>query len=645
MMTMHPHPRLHRSALPRAAPLLALCALSLSLWSSTSLAHAQYTSRTSPNPAKDEGFDRAVEQVMEGEFEAALPALEKSAANGNAMAQYLYAALLRRGLGGPADPQRAIELLRRACQSGPIFPDAMLELAQVLEDRGGEASEWLDLLQRASTCGNNAAALELGNVHFLGKGVPVNREEAYAWYSLAANNKNEFAANNLRACEQGMDEAAIARGKQRLQEIYKLPAPTGSTLQFQINMRSAMDAAFDKGRKAYEGRQIEEARRRLEPLARNYNPGALFYVARMHETGRGYEQDYLEAARLYAAAIQQNEGTSLGNLARLFKQGLGVAKNAQAAATLYHLAAWRGDPDAQNEYALASIQGEGTERDPVAAFVWWSLAAEAGNEHAPNNLRILQEQDLPRDRVDEAKKKLEEVRAQKKQGASPPMAKLDLGTPKLFEVSTQAVAKRGYSSSVEEPKKVQSNEVVIEDSEDINNDPNKGREVPKGPGLQRWTSPDGKLALQKPMTWKVQHGDIFGGGTYGCTVQNADESAGVLFVVAPGAGQRFQNASDFAQATLEAIGEDMQNFRVTNRIQAPDGSKVRIDATFVEDGKPTVGTFQFTIDGQEGRVMALGAEQRIWKETETLLQDIALSIRYPAPKGEEQPNGRGGRRF
>ncbi|HMQ23926.1 MAG TPA: hypothetical protein PKE00_15655, partial [Planctomycetota bacterium] len=129
------------------------------------------------------------------------------------------------------------------------------------------------------------------------------------------------------------------------------------------------------------------------------------------------------------------------------------------------------------------------------------------------------------------------------------------------------------------------------------------------------------------------------------TVQNADESAGVLFVVAPGAGQRFQNASDFAQATLEAIGEDMQNFRVTNRIQAPDGSKVRIDATFVEDGKPTVGTFQFTIDGQEGRVMALGAEQRIWKETETLLQDIALSIRYPAPKGEEQPNGRGGRRF
>ncbi|MCA8971836.1 MAG: sel1 repeat family protein, partial [Planctomycetes bacterium] len=460
-------------------PLLPLIPMLLAVPAMARTAASQYTS-SSPVENDSKDFDRGASLVMEGEFEQALPLLDKAAQGGNVMAQYLTAKLIRRGFGTPKDLDRAIRLLRSAC-AGQTFPEALLELGQALEEANADSAEWTSVLKRASAAGNSGASLELGNAYFLGSQIQRDLAMAFAWYSLAADQNNQYAINNLRAVQQNITDDQRARGQQILEELRSASrqGTAGGSVQFQFDLNSAIQAAFDKGRKAYEGRNLDEARRRLEPLARSRNPGALFYVARMHETGRGYDQDYLEAARLYAVAIQQGEGTSLGNLARLFKQGLGVSKSPNAAATLYYGAAWRGDADAQNEYGLAAIQGAGVERDPIAAYVWWTLASEAGNEHAKNNLPILLQQDLPQEKRAAADAQLADVRKKRAQGFAPAAPNLDLGTPRLMTAGAKAITKK-YSSS---------EEVVVDSDNKKENDKKD---------LETWRSPDGKLLAKKP---------------------------------------------------------------------------------------------------------------------------------------------------
>ena len=56
----------------------------------------------------------------------------------------------------------------------------------------------LEALKRRALAGEVAAQLELGNAHFEGNGVPVNKKAAEYWWRLAAAQQNEVAADNLR---------------------------------------------------------------------------------------------------------------------------------------------------------------------------------------------------------------------------------------------------------------------------------------------------------------------------------------------------------------------------------------------------------------------------------------------------------------
>ena len=61
-------------------------------------------------------------------------------------------------------------------------------------------------LKKRSLAGEVAAQLELGNAHFEGNGVPVNKQAAEYWWRLAAAQQNEVAADNLRLLYTKPDE-------------------------------------------------------------------------------------------------------------------------------------------------------------------------------------------------------------------------------------------------------------------------------------------------------------------------------------------------------------------------------------------------------------------------------------------------------
>jgi hypothetical protein len=56
----------------------------------------------------------------------------------------------------------------------------------------------LEALEQRALAGEVAAQLELGNAHFEGNGMPVNKRVAEYWWRLAAAQQNEVAADNLR---------------------------------------------------------------------------------------------------------------------------------------------------------------------------------------------------------------------------------------------------------------------------------------------------------------------------------------------------------------------------------------------------------------------------------------------------------------
>jgi TPR repeat protein len=162
-------------------------------------------------------------------------------------------------------------------------------------------------------------------------------------------------------------------------------------------------------------------------LAERGDARAQFNLAMLYNTGRGVEQNPLEAAKWFRRAAEQGEPTSQFNLGYMYKNGRGVPRDAREAAEWYLRAALQGVPDAQfnlaqmyargdgvlkdeakavalykpaaeQGYVMAQRQfglhlaiGQGVERDEVEAFKWLSLAAASGDETASKGLQSVTE--------------------------------------------------------------------------------------------------------------------------------------------------------------------------------------------------------------------------------------------------------------
>ena len=72
----------------------------------------------------------------------------------------------------------------------------------------------------------------------------------------------------------------------------------------------------------------------------------------MYEKGRGVEQDYAEALRLFRLAAEQGEAGAQRQLGDMYEFGWSIEKNIPMARHWYELAAEQGDPLAQNALRL-----------------------------------------------------------------------------------------------------------------------------------------------------------------------------------------------------------------------------------------------------------------------------------------------------
>ena len=100
----------------------------------------------------------------------------------------------------------------------------------------------------------------------------------------------------------------------------------------------------------------------------------------------GVQQDYQQALYWYRLAADTGDMAGQYNLAYMYDTGKGTDENNIEAARLYTLSAEQGMARAQYNLAVLYEEGEGVSRDQDKAIYWFRMAAVQGRENAVNHL-------------------------------------------------------------------------------------------------------------------------------------------------------------------------------------------------------------------------------------------------------------------
>lgn len=150
----------------------------------------------------------------------------------------------------------------------------------------------------------------------------------------------------------------------------------------------------------------------------------------------------------------------------------------------------------------------------------------------------------------------------------------------------------------------------------------------------RYESKDGKVLLYHPAGWKVQEGEQFGPGTYTVAVEEADESAGLLFMTFA-LDPAVQDSVAVAGTVLSNLSRSFPDLRVDAMRSGKDRARTTADVALTMEGRKVVGRFHFFHSGRAGTVYGLFARQEKWEAARPILAQVSANLAY-APEGVAQ---------
>ena len=163
-------------------------------------------------------FQLGLSYLQNGRTEEALPLIRSAADNGLAAAQYRLAKLYEVGEGVQEDEITARRLTERAARSGNRI--AMHDLAlYYAEGRGGldldmvTAAKWFE---KAAERGVVDSQFNLGVLFESGQGLPQNLTDAFVWYSIAAKQGDQLAAQRIEVLSTQIDGTFKATASRRI---------------------------------------------------------------------------------------------------------------------------------------------------------------------------------------------------------------------------------------------------------------------------------------------------------------------------------------------------------------------------------------------------------------------------------------------
>lgn len=173
----------------------------------------------SGNPIAE--FQLGLSYLQNGRTEDALKYIRMSSDNGLAAAQYRLAKLYEVGEGVTEDAVMARTLTERAARSGNRI--AMHDLAlYYAEGRGGidldmvTAAKWFE---KAAERGVVDSQFNLGVLFESGQGLPQNLTDAFVWYSIAAKQGDQLAAQRIDVLQSQLSSELKTSARVRIKDF------------------------------------------------------------------------------------------------------------------------------------------------------------------------------------------------------------------------------------------------------------------------------------------------------------------------------------------------------------------------------------------------------------------------------------------
>ena len=284
-------------------------------------------------------YEQGVTAYQNSDYEQARKYWERATADGNMSAAYNLGIILSRGLGGTADPERAVSLFRVAADAGIAVAQHNLALAYYagngVEKNNAQASIWWE---RAARHGHVQAQYNLGALLWNGEGIKKNEAEAIKLFRKASD------AGNLQA--QAFLDSILEQSDAQMQQE-RLDGPGASDPDPRINQR------LIAAREAY------------------------------------LEQDYSVAHDQWKQASDAGNLFATYQLSYLYQAGLGVSADAQMSLQLLQQSANNGLAQAQYELAQHYLEGDIVNKNETLALYWMQSAADSKHIKAKDYIEQL----------------------------------------------------------------------------------------------------------------------------------------------------------------------------------------------------------------------------------------------------------------
>ena len=137
-------------------------------------------------------------------------------------------------------------------------------------------------------------------------------------------------------------------------------------------------ADFKAGENAFHRGDYATALREWQPLAKQGDAVAQYYLGLLYANGQGVPKDDAQARQWYEKAAVQGHVDAQVNLGMLFDYGRGGPQDFKMAVRWYLRSANQGNELAQRKLGLLYERGDGVQQDFVQAYMWYKLGAASG---------------------------------------------------------------------------------------------------------------------------------------------------------------------------------------------------------------------------------------------------------------------------
>lgn len=237
--------------------------------------------------------------------------------------------------------------------------------------------------ESAAGQGHDEAQYYLGLCCAKGFGVKKDMDQAFKWYSQAAEQGNAKAMLDL-AVFCYAEGKGVKKDEEKAYDLIEKAADKGEPdamwilgEQYIAGIRDLSDPGVKKAEKVWK-KAFDIYRKR----ARKGDTYAMRRLGRCYLRGRGVRKDTDEYVKWIRKAADSGDEAAMFEMGDIYFSGRYLYRDIDEAVEWYAKAAENGDLSAMLELGRLYEIGNRVEKDPLEAIRWYALAAETGDETA-----------------------------------------------------------------------------------------------------------------------------------------------------------------------------------------------------------------------------------------------------------------------